>query len=179
LKMMRLLLAISAIFAMLAMPAIADVHYKATVEDVAGAPLKLISCEAWARDWNKTFLTAHVASLNALFDFGVSVQNVSAQPVTAFRIAATSFDAYGAVLAPGHVDTATNETARMMNLAPGATLELLGPKGWHGRNEHPDRDHLTCSISSVHFADGTVWSAPTPSSSAPVSAPSQRARRRA
>jgi hypothetical protein len=148
-------------------PAIAlgDVQYKTAIVAAPTSPAKLTTCEAWARDWNFTVAYVHESKPNMLFDFGVSVENNATQPITAVRVTMTSYDAFNAVLASTAVDSATNDTARAMSLAPGATLDLLGPRGWHGGNRFPNRDHVSCELSAVRFADGTSWIAPAASPS--------------
>ncbi len=143
-------------------PAMADKQYPATIVSPPGSPVALTSCEAWARDWNKTVLIAHAAIGNRLFDLGVAFTNHSSKPVSAVRVMTTSYDSSNAVLGTASLDTASNQAANEMNLAPGSSLDLLGPRSWHGRNDNPNRDHVTCEVTTVTFADGTTWTAPTP-----------------
>lgn len=148
-------------------PALADKQYSATVISAPGSPVTLTSCEAWARDWNKTVLNIHAAVGNRLFDLGVSLTNNSSKPVIEVRVTMTSYDSFNAVLGTANLDTASNQAANGLNLAPGLSLDLLGPRSWHGRNGNPNRDHVTCEATLVRFSDGSVWEAPTP---APTSA---------
>ncbi len=142
-------------------PALADKQYKCAVISGSGFPVKLTSCEAWARDWNKTILTAHAAISNKLFDLGVSLLNTSNKTVTKVSVKITSYDSLNGVLGTANLDTASNAAADGMSIAPGSSFDLLGPKSWHGRND-PDRDHVTCEVTAVKFSDGSIWTSPTP-----------------
>lgn len=152
-----------------AAPASADKQYPCTVTSAVGSPVTLTSCEAWARDWNKTILTAHAAISNALFDLGVSFSNVSNKTVTSVRVLMTSYDSFNTVLGTVNLDTASNDAANSMSLTPGSLLDLLGPKSWHGRNGKTSRDHVTCEVTAVKFSDGSIWTAPSPAPTAPGS----------
>jgi len=143
-------------------PALADKQYPLTVVSVSGSPVTITSCEAWARDWNKTVLTAHAAIGNYLFDLGVSLLNTSNKTVTSVRVKMTSYDSFNAVLGTVNLDTASNSAANDMSIAPESSFALLGPKSWHGRNRNTDRDHVTCEVTTVKFSDGSIWMAPTP-----------------
>jgi len=141
----------------------ADKQYPATIVSASQSPVTLTKCEAWARDWNKTALIAHVSSPNYLFDLGIAFTNNSTEPVVALRIKLASYDSFDNLIGSSDVSTQMNESATGMSVAPGASFELLGPQSWHGKNGHPDRDHVSCEITAVRFADGSVWSAPQPS----------------
>lgn len=150
--------------------ALADKQYTATVVSVPGSPVTMTSCEAWARDWNMTVGYIHKSSPDYYFDLGVSLTNASAKPVTAVRVMMTSYDSFNAVLGTANLDTASNQAAKGMNLAPGSSFDLLGPRSWHGGNGHSERDHVTCEVTAVKFSDGSVWAAPIAASSpAPTS----------
>jgi len=143
-------------------PALADKQYPCAIATVTASPVTLTSCEAWARDWNKTVLTAHAAIGNYLFDLGVSLTNLSNKTVTSVEVKMTSYDSFNTVLGMTNFDTASNSAANGMSIAPGSSFDLLGPKSWHGRNGNTDRDHVTIEVTAVKFSDGSIWTAPTP-----------------
>jgi len=143
-------------------PTLADKRYPCTVVPANGSPVTITSCEAWARDWNKTVLTAHAAIGNYLFDLGVSLTNLSNKTVTGVRVKMTSYDSFNAVLGTINLDTASNSAANGMSIAPRSSFDLLGPKSWHGRNGNTDRDHVTVEVTAGEFSDGSIWTAPTP-----------------
>jgi len=140
-------------------PALADKQYPTVVVGHAGSPVTITSCEAWARDLNVTALMIHKSVADFYFDLGVSLKNTSDKPVTAVRVAMTSYDSFNGVLGSTNADTASNQSANGMSIAPGAAIDLLGPRSWHGRNGHAERDHVSCEVTAVKFADGSTWSA--------------------
>ena len=143
--------------------AVADKQYPTTIITAPGSPVTATKCEAWARDWNKTILTAHAAVGDVLLDLGISFTNTSAKPVTALKVSFLSYDSAGVLVDSTVLDTQENRAADGMSVAPGASFGLVGPRSWHGHNKHPERDHLSCKITFVRFADQSVWSAPQPS----------------
>ena len=143
--------------------AIADKQYPTTIITARGSPVNATKCEAWARDWNKTILTAHAAVGDALFDLGISFTNKSSKPITEVRTSFLSYDSAGALVDGTLLDTKENRAADGMSVAPGASFALVGPRSWHGHNKHPERDHVSCEITFVRFTDASVWSAPLPS----------------
>lgn len=110
--------------------ALADQQYPTTIIASAGAPVTLTACQAWARDFNKTILTAHASIPNARFDLGVTLANGSDKTVTAVRVMVTSYDSFNAVIASAAIDSQQNPSASAMAIAPGESLDLLGPKSW-------------------------------------------------
>lgn len=146
---------------------LSDVQYKTVVvAPPSPAPVSIDTCEVWGRDWaGKTIYGTHpliggAAERNIYIDIGVHFTNQSQKTVTAVRFAIASYDAFGAVLASANLDTNTNDSVRGQTFAPGQSVDLLGPRGWHGMNGHPERDHVSCAVAKVLFDDGTVWSAP-------------------
>jgi hypothetical protein len=93
------------------------------------------------------------------FDLGIAFTNTSDKPVTALRVEIISYDAFNSMLRTGQLDTQQNPSADKLSVAPGASFDLLGPKSWHGGNDLTNRDHVSCKITAVKFADGTVWTA--------------------
>jgi hypothetical protein len=148
-----------AFYAVCSAGASADKEYQASILSVTGAPIDLTKCEAWARDINKTYLTAHASIPNALFDLGISFVNTSSQPIIAVRLTLTSYDGFNGVIGSSQIDSSENRSADQMKVAPGSSMDLLGPKSWHMANAHADRDHVTCAVTAVKFADGSIWSA--------------------
>lgn len=165
-------------------PAIADKDYPTSIISDPDSPVTLMKCEAWARDINKTILYSHASVPNMLSDLGISFSNNSDKTVTALRIEVSTYDITNAPVqpfgVPQHLDTDTNRSADKMAVSPGASLDLLGPRSWHpGYNIFQNSDHVSCEITAVRFADGTVWTAgssppshqvaPTPGVSTPPS----------
>jgi hypothetical protein len=140
-------------------PVLADKEYPATLINPSRSPLALTSCKAWARDWNKTVLVAHAAIGDYLFDVGIVFRNDSSKPVTGLVLRIMSYDSSNAQISTTFLDTKNNSAATSMFVAPGTSFNLLGPKSWHQHND-PIRDHVSCEITAVRFADGTSWSAP-------------------
>jgi hypothetical protein len=151
----------------------ADKEYPTSITPVAGSPVTLTRCEAWARDFNKTALLARVAVPDTYFDLGIDFTNSSDKPVTALRVELTSFDSFNGIIASTEYDSQSNHSAERMSVSLGASMDLLGPKSWNGFNTHKDRDHVSCAITAVRFSDGSVWtasSAATPAITPPSSA---------
>src|SRR5579872_1101120 len=140
--------------------AVADKQYPTTIITAPGSPVTATKCEAWARDWNKTILTAHAAVGDVLLDLGISFTNASAKPVAAVEVSFLSYDSAGTLVDAAILDTKENRAADGMSVAPGAPFALAGPRSWHGHNKHPERDHVSCEITFVRFTDASVWSAP-------------------
>lgn len=157
----------------------ADKQYPVSILILASSPVTLTKCEVWARDANKTILYTHASLPNALLDLGVAFTNTSDKPVTALRVELTSYDSFNTALRTSELDSQENRSADKMSVAPGGSFDLLGPRSWHARNAVPNRDHVSCAITAVKFADGTVWTAgssppsqhvaPTPGSLTPPS----------
>ena len=141
----------------------ADKQYPTTIISAPGSPVTATKCESWARDWNKTILTAHAAVGDVLLDLGISFTNTSSKPVTAVKVSFLSYDSAGTLVDGAMLDTKENRAADGMSVAPGAPFALVGPRSWHVHNKHPERDHVSCEITFVRFADESVWSAPQPS----------------
>lgn len=139
--------------------AIADKDYPVALLTFANTPVTLTKCEAWARDANKTLLYAHASVPNVFFDLGIAFTNTSDKPVTALRVELTSYDSFNTVLRMSELDTQENPSADKMYVAPAASFDLLGPRSWHKYNAVPNRDHVSCAITAVKFADGIIWSA--------------------
>lgn len=140
--------------------ATADKQYPTTIITAPGSPVSTTKCEAWARDWNKTVLIAHAAVGDVLFDLGISFTNKSSKPITEVRASFLSYDSTGALVDSAILGTHENPAADGASVDPGVSFALLGPRSWHGHNKHPERDHLTCEITFVRFADASAWSAP-------------------
>ena len=160
--------------------AIADKDYATSIINDSDSPATLTKCELWARDANKTILYAHASIPNALAELGVAFTNTSSKPVSVIRVKLALYDAFGTLLKVSELDSTSNRSADKMSVAPGSSFDLLGPRGWHGRHDLPSLDHVSCEITAVKFADGTVWTAglspapqrlttPTPSRSTPSS----------
>lgn len=149
-------------------PAVADKDYPTSIINDPASPVTLTKCEAWARDWNKTIEFAHASLPNWLFDLGIAFTNTSDKPVIALRVEMISYDGFNTALRTGEFDTEENRSADNMSVARGASFDLLGPRSWHRYNGVANRDHVSCAIIAVKFADGTVWTAGS-------SGPSQRA----
>ena len=145
--------------------AVADKEYVTTIIPAQNSPAELTKCELWARDANKTYLYSHFSIPNALIDFGVAFKNDSNKSVQAIRLKLDAYDAFGGLLKSGELDSTSNRSADNMLVPPGGSYDLLGPRGWHFRNDAESVDHLSCEITAVRFSDGTIWSpsaAPTP-----------------
>jgi len=156
----RYLILVAVLLIMCPIVANADKQYPTTIIAATQSPVTLTKCDAWARDWNKTVLTAHAAISNALFDLGIAFTNNSSKPVTEIRVKLVSYDSFNNVIGSSDVDTQMNQSAKGLSVAPAASFELLGPQSWHGKNAHPDRDHVSCEVTAVRFADGSIWSIP-------------------
>lgn len=141
----------------------ADKQYPTAIITAPGSPVSTTKCEAWARDWNKTILTAHAAVGDVLLDLGISFTNKSSKPVTELRVTFLSYDSAGALVDSAILDSRENHAADGMSVDPGASFALVGPRSWHGHNKHPERDRVSCEITFVTFTDASVWSAPQPS----------------
>lgn len=144
--------------------AVADKDYPTSIINDAGSPVTLTKCEAWARDINKTILYSHASVPNMLSDLGISFTNNSDKTVTALRVEVSTYDITNAPVqafgVPQHLDTDTNRSADKMAVSPGTSFDLLGPRSWHpGYNIFQNSDHVSCEITAVRFADGTVWTA--------------------
>jgi hypothetical protein len=142
-------------------PAIADKDYPTSIINDSGSPATLTKCEAWARDINKTILYSHASVPNMLSDLGISFTNNSDKTITALRLEVLPYDLTNALIGlPQHLDTDTNRSADKMAVSPGASFDLLGPRSWHpGYNIFQNSDHVSCAITAVKFADGSIWTA--------------------
>jgi hypothetical protein len=164
--------------------AVADKDYPTSIINDPDSPVTLMKCEAWARDINKTILYSHASIPNMLSDLGISFTNNSDKTVTALRLEVSTYDITNAPVqpfgVPQHLDTDTNRSGDKMAVSPGASFDFLGPRSWHpGYNIFQNSDHVSCEITAVRFADGTVWTlgmsspsqhvTPTPASPAPRS----------
>jgi len=150
--------------------ALADKNYPTSIINDPDSPVTLMKCEAWARDINKTILYSHASIPNMLSDLGISFTNNSDKTVTALRLQVSTYDITNAPVqpfgVPQHLDTDTNRSADKMAVSPGASFDLLGPRSWHpGYNIFQNSDHVSCQITAVRFADGTVWTLGMPSPS--------------
>lgn len=150
---------LGALIATSSRPAIADKAYPVAILAFSGSPVTLNKCEAWARDANKTYLYTHVSVQNYFFDLGIAFTNTSAKPITAVRVQMISYDSFNTSLRSADFDTQENRSADKMSVAPGASADMLGPKSWHRLNGVPNRDHVSCAVTAVRFADGTTWNA--------------------
>lgn len=142
--------------------AIADKNYPTSIINDPDAPVTLVKCEAWARDINKTILYSHASVPNMLSDLGISFTNNADKTVSALRLEISTYDITNAPVQPfgmpQHFDTDTNRAADKMAVLPGSSFDLLGPRSWHpGYNVFQNSDHVSCEITAVRFADGTVW----------------------
>ncbi len=154
--------------------AIADKEYTASIATTANSPVTLNKCEPWARDasW-KPGLYTHASVPNLFFDLGIAFANTSDKPVTALRVELISYDAFNTAIRTSEFDTQENASADKMSVAPGASFDFLGPRSWHNRNGAPNRDHVSCAITAVKFADGTVWTAGVSPPSQQITTPVQ------
>jgi len=143
-------------------PAFADEQYKTTIVAIAGSPVQVNACEAWVRDWNKTVLTAHAVMPKALFDTGVDFTNKAARKLKDVQFGFTAYDAFGSVVSSIKLAVSQDSLADKLSKDPGAVIDLMGPKGWHGKNSHTAKDHVVCSVEKVTFDDGSVWVTPSP-----------------
>ena len=148
--------------ALIAQPALGDEQYKTTIATTKGSPVQLNACEVWARDWNKTATVIHVSIPNYYIDVGVNFTNTSAKKLKDVQFGFTAFDAFGSVLSTIHLAVSQDVSADSVSMDPGATIDLMGPKGWHGDNSKSAKDHIVCSVQKVAFDDGSVWVAPSP-----------------
>jgi hypothetical protein len=137
--------------------AIADEHYPTTIIQNQ-SPVTLTKCEAWAHDANKTVEWAHFSKANAYFNLGIDFTNNSDKAVTALRVETVSYDAFNSEIVTSDLDTNANRSADKMSVAPGTSFDLLGPKSWQRPNLH-ENDHVTCEITALKFADGSIWTA--------------------
>lgn len=154
--------------------AIADKDYPTSIINNSESPVTLTKCEAWARDINKTVLYSHASVPNMLSDVGISFMNNSNKTITALRLEASTYDMTNAALpmSPRVLDSETNRSADKMSVAPGTSFDLLGPRSWHpGYNIFENADHITCAVTVVKFADGTIWTATSDNQAGDKSAP--------
>jgi len=149
--------------ALAAQQVLADEQYTTTIATAKGSPVQLNACEVWARDYNKTALLEHVSSPNALIDVGVNFTNTSAKKLKDVQFGFTAYDAFNTVLSTLHLAVSQDVSADKLSMDPGAVVDLMGPKGWHGDNSKSAKDHIACAVEKVAFDDGSVWVAPFPS----------------
>jgi hypothetical protein len=132
-------------------PAIADKENSVAILSFADSPVALDKCEAWARHANKTYLYTHVSVQNHFFDLGIAFTNTSGKAITAVRVELTSYDSFNTLLRSGDFDTQDNRSADKMSVAPGASVDLLGPRSWPRLDGVSNRDHVSCAITAVRL----------------------------
>jgi hypothetical protein len=145
-------------------PSLADKQYPTTIVAPTGSPVSITKCEAWARDIHVGSMGFNASNPNMLSDIGISFVNNSDKSITALRLEVTSYDIANAPIElPMQLDTDANRSADRMTVPARASFDLLGPRSWHPRyNIFQNADHVSCVVTVVRFADGSVW---TPSSS--------------
>src|SRR5579864_2776777 len=124
----------------------ADKHYPASITADTQSPISVTKCDVWARDWNKTILTAHAAVSNSLLDVGIAFTNNAKKAVTGLQVHLVSYDSLNNIIETSDNDTQMNRYADNMSVSPGGYFALLGAHSWHGHNKHPERDRVACSI---------------------------------
>jgi hypothetical protein len=148
--------------------AISDEKYKTIITTAPGSPVQFNACETWARDYITRVDFHRFTIPNALVDVGVNFTNTSPKKIKDVRFGFVAYDAFGAAVSSVLLDTSQNVSADAVSMDPGASIDLMGPKGWHLRSEHHAVDHIACSVEKVAFDDGSIWSTASP---APVISP--------